>query len=103
MLILLATFGATLSVREFRIRDIAEARRELMALDLLFSEETQRTMQSVDLVLSSLQDDLTLGGITKPQDIIRKRASVEMFLLLKSRVVGIPQIREASLIGRTAS
>jgi signal transduction histidine kinase len=99
LLILLATFGAILSVREFRIRDLAEARRELMALDLLFSEETQRTMQSVDLVLSSLQDDLTLGGITKPQDIVRKRASVEMFLLLKSRIVGIPQIREASLIG----
>ena len=56
-------------------------------------------MQSVDLVLSSLQDDLTLGGITKPQDIIRKRASVEMYLLLKSRIVGIPQIHDVSLIG----
>ncbi|WP_297296466.1 hybrid sensor histidine kinase/response regulator [uncultured Methylovirgula sp.] len=100
LLVALATLSAALSVREFRLRDVSDARRELMALDLLLSQETQRTMQSVDLVLSSLQDDLTLGGITKPQDIVRKRASVEMYLLLKSRVVGIPQIHEVSLIGQ---
>lgn len=99
LLVALAATGAALSIREFRVRDVAEARRELMALDLLLSQETERTMQSVDLVLSSLQDDLTLGGITKPQDIIRKRASVEMYLLLKSRIVGIPQIHDVSLLG----
>ncbi|REF87551.1 C4-dicarboxylate-specific signal transduction histidine kinase [Methylovirgula ligni] len=99
LLVALAATGAALSIREFRVRDVAEARRELMALDLLLSQETERTMQSVDLVLSSLQDDLTLGGITKPQDIMRKRASVEMYLLLKSRIVGIPQIHDVSLIG----
>jgi signal transduction histidine kinase/CheY-like chemotaxis protein len=99
LLVALAATSAVLSIREFRIRDVAEARRELMALDLLLSQETERTMQSVDLVLSSLQDDLTLGGITKPQDIVRKRASIEMYLLLKSRIVGIPQIHDVSLIG----
>lgn len=99
LLIALATLSATLSIREFRSRDIAESRRELMSLDLLLAEETQRTMQSVDLVLSSLQDDLTLGGIAKPQDIVKKRTSIEMYLLLKSRIVGIPQIHAAELIG----
>jgi signal transduction histidine kinase/CheY-like chemotaxis protein len=99
LLIALAISSAMLSIREFRIRDVAESRRELMSLDLLLAEETQRTMQSVDLVLSSLQDDLTLGGITKPQDILRKRASEEIYLLLRSRIIGIPQIHEAYLIG----
>ncbi len=99
LIILLVCVGAGLAIRELRLRDINDEKRELTALDLLLAEETERTLQSVDLVLTSLQQDLALDGMTKPQQLIRSQSDTTTYTLLKSRIVGIPQLASVSIIG----
>lgn len=99
LIIIFVAFGAYIAIRELRLWDISEGKRELTELDLLLEEETERTLQSVDLVLTSLQDDFALDGLNKPQDFLRKQSSIATYALLKSRIVGIPQLREVSIVG----
>ncbi len=99
LVILLVCFGAALAIRELRLRDINDAKRELMALDLLLAEETERTLQGADLALTSLQEDLVLGGATTAQDFIRTQSGVSTYVLMKSRIVGTPQLSAVSMIG----
>ncbi len=99
LIMLLVCVLAGLTVRELRLRDMNDEKRELMALDLLLAEETERTLQSVDLVLTSLQQDLALDGVTTPQEFIRVESDVTTYALLKSRIVGIPQLASVSMIG----
>ncbi len=96
---LLVCVGAGLAIRELRLRDINDEKRELTALDLLLAEETERTLQGVDLVLTSLQQDLALDGMTKPLQLIRSQSDNITYTLLKSRIVGIPQLASVSIIG----
>lgn len=73
LFILLVCIAAGLAIRELRLRDINDEKRELTALDLLLAEETERTLQGVDLVLTSLQQDLAIDGVTTAQDFIRSQ------------------------------
>ncbi len=98
-LILLLWLGAGMTVRDFRQRDMNDERRELTALDLLLAEETDRALQSVDLVLTSLQQDIALDGVTRPQEFTRLESDTTTYLLLKSRIVGISQLASVSMIG----
>ncbi len=99
LIMLLVCFLAGLTVRELRLRDMNDEKRELAALDLLLAEETERTMQGVDLVLTSLQQDLALDGVTTPQEFIRVESDVTTYALLKSRIVGIPQLASVNMVG----
>lgn len=99
LIILLVCIGAGLAIRELRLRDINDEKRELTALDLLLAEETERTLQNVDLVLRSLQEDLPLDGVTRAQELIRTESDAATYSLLKSRIVGIPQLASVSVIG----
>jgi len=99
LLILLVGLGAGLAIRELRLRDINDEKRELVALDLLLAEEAERTFQNVDLVLTSLQDDLALENIKKPQEFNRSQSNITTYALLKSRIVGIPQLTSVMMVG----
>ncbi len=99
LIVVLVCLGAGLAIRELRLRDINDEKRELAALDLLLAEETERTLQSVDLVLTSLQEDLALDGVTRAQDFIRSQGGVTTYALMKSRIVGIPQLASVMMIG----
>jgi len=72
LVIFLVCLGAYLAIHESRLRDMNDEERELTALDLLLEEETERTLQSVDLVLTSLQDDLIFDGISRGQEFVRR-------------------------------
>ncbi|MGC1108240.1 MAG: cache domain-containing protein [Methylovirgula sp.] len=99
LIMLLVCVLAGLTIRELRLRDISDEEHELTALDLLLAEETERTLQGVDLVLTSLQQDLALDGVTTPQEFIHLESDVTTHALLKSRIVGIPQLQSVSMIG----
>ncbi len=99
LIMLLVCVVAGLTVRELRLRDMNDERHELAALDLLLAEETERTLQSVDLVLTSLQQDLALDGVTTPQEFTRVESDVTTYALLKSRIVGIPQLASVNMVG----
>jgi signal transduction histidine kinase len=87
--ILGAALGATF---ELRYRDIADAKRELTSLDLLLVEETSRSLQSVDLVLRSVQTRLLAEGAIDADSYARKEAGHEMYAFLQGRIAGLPQL-----------
>jgi signal transduction histidine kinase len=91
--------GAALAATfELRYRDIADAKRELTSLDLLLVEETSRSLQSVDLVLRSVQTKLTTDGVTDPESYNRLEAGRDTFEFLKRRTAGLPQLDAVTMI-----
>ncbi len=99
----LLTVGVILGVAlaatfELRYRDVENAKRELTSLDLLLIEETSRSLQSVDLVLRSVQTKLSADGVTDPESFSRTQAGRDTFEFLKTRIAGIPQLDALTLI-----
>jgi signal transduction histidine kinase/CheY-like chemotaxis protein len=93
--ILGAALGAAL---ELRYRDVADARRDLTSLDLLLVEETSRSLQSVDLVLRSVQTKLLADGVIDSESYARKEAGHEMYAFLQGRIAGLPQLAGLTLL-----
>ncbi|GAC1335560.1 MAG: hypothetical protein NVSMB26_20380 [Beijerinckiaceae bacterium] len=94
-----AILGAALAATfELRFRDIADAKRELTSLDLLLVEETSRSLQSVDLVLKSVQAKLTAEGITDADSYSRTQAGRDTYEFLKARMAGIPQLNAIGMV-----
>jgi signal transduction histidine kinase len=94
-----AILGAALAATlELRYRDIADARRDLTSLDLLLVEETSRSLQSIDLVLRSVQARLIADGITDAESYARKEAGHDMVQFLQGRIAGLPQLAGLTLV-----
>jgi signal transduction histidine kinase len=94
-----AILGAALAATlELRYRDIADARRELTSLDLLLVEETSRSLESVELVLRSVQTKLATDGVTDPESYARKEAGHDMYEFLQARLAGVPQLAALTVI-----
>jgi signal transduction histidine kinase len=94
-----AILGAALGVTlELRYRDIADAKRDLTSLDLLLVEETSRSLQSVDLVLRSVQTKLLADGVIDAETYARQEAGHEMEAFLQGRIAGLPQLAGLTLV-----
>jgi signal transduction histidine kinase len=94
-----AILGAALAATlELRHRDVADAKRDLTSLDLLLVEETSRSLQSVDLVLRSVQAKLVADGVFDAESYARKEAGHDMYEFLQARLAGVPQLDALRLI-----
>jgi signal transduction histidine kinase/CheY-like chemotaxis protein len=88
-----------LVILEVRAREIGDAEQALMRLDLLLAEQTDRTIQSVDLILQGIVDELHSGGVGTADAYRQAASGTDMFRELKSRVIGVPQLDAVTLIG----
>ncbi|WP_375458671.1 ATP-binding protein [uncultured Enterovirga sp.] len=95
-LVLLAT---VLLVLEMRAREMKDARRGLANLNTVLAEAATRTLQSVDLVLGSVLDELKAEGIETPDDFRRQKSDRRTHDALRARVSGLPQLNAISLVG----
>jgi signal transduction histidine kinase len=93
-IILVATTLLVLVVRGWEIRD---AERELTTLNISLAEQTARALQSVDLILESLVEQLQAEQVTTAADYERK-SDHATYELLKSKTAGVPQLDAVSLI-----
>jgi signal transduction histidine kinase/CheY-like chemotaxis protein len=94
-----AILGAALGVTlELRYREVANAKADLTSLDLLLVEETSRSLQSVDLVLRSVQTKLLADGVIDAESYARKEAGHEMYAFLQGRIAGLPQLAGLTLL-----
>jgi signal transduction histidine kinase len=101
-----AILGAALGVTlELRYRDIADAKRDLTSLDLLLVEETSRSLQSVELVLRSVQAKLLADGVIDGESYSRTEAGHETYAFLQGRIAflqgriaGLPQLARLTLL-----
>jgi signal transduction histidine kinase/CheY-like chemotaxis protein len=97
--ILLICIGAGFAAHELRQRDVSEARRELGALDILLVEETERSIQSVDLVLRSIKEKFADDGIADADAFSHALAGRDTYEMLKARMTGMPQLDAVELVG----
>ncbi|PWC39867.1 hypothetical protein TSO352_01825 [Azospirillum sp. TSO35-2] len=81
-----------------RARELAGAERELSTLNLSLAEQTARAMQSVDLVLTNIIDQLKADRITSAEDFRRRLAGSDTHLMLKARITGVPQLDAVTMI-----
>jgi signal transduction histidine kinase len=93
-IILLATTLLVVAVRGWEIRD---AERELTTLDVSLAEQTARALQSVDLILESLVEQLQAEQVATASDYER-RGDHATYELLRSKTAGVPQLDAMSLI-----
>ncbi len=97
--IFLICLGAGFAARELRQRDVNEDKRELAALDVLLVDETERSFQSVDLVLRSIKEKFADDGIDDAETFSHALAGRETYEMLKARITGIPQLDAVQLVG----
>ncbi len=83
---------------QLRFREIQDAKRELVTLDVLLMEESERSLQSVDLVLRNLQEKIIDDNIGTPEAFISTQGNRDTHDLLRAKIVGIPQIEAVALI-----
>ena len=62
---------AAFTIMRSRNQQLDAAAHELSQLSLTLSEETARTMQSVDLMLTDIQSQLDVAGVIAPADLGR--------------------------------
>jgi signal transduction histidine kinase/CheY-like chemotaxis protein len=98
LIIALICIGVTLVIYELRQRDLNEERRTLTAIDFLLVQETEHTLQSVDLILVNVAEKLAADGVTTAAELAETQAGRSTYEMLKSRLIGIPQLDALSLV-----
>src|SRR5579863_1528885 len=91
--------GVALAIHELYRRDMNEERRTLSAIDILLVQETEHAVQSVDLVLINVAEKLNADNLTTAKHFATRESDRATFDMLKSRIIGIPQLTVVSLIG----
>lgn len=90
----------TVLVLHFREVALREAEKEQQILSLTLAEGTERSFQSIDLVLSSVADYIAAGGINTADALEREMASHKIHELLKTKLTGLRQLDAITLISR---
>ncbi|MFT8245820.1 ATP-binding protein [Roseomonas sp. BN140053] len=90
--------ATTAAVDHIRARDEATAHQDLTTLTAVLAEQTARTLQSVELVLGGIADDVAERGVATPEGFATLAASAELRDALRARLAGIPQLDALTLI-----
>jgi signal transduction histidine kinase len=78
--------------------ELSEAARELRTLDLLLAGEADRSLLSVGLVLESVSDEVTAGGVSSADDLLARSSTRALNESLQTRVAGLPQIDSLTIL-----
>ena len=98
ILLLLATnVGVIVHLRQSELRD---AEGQLKTLSLILAEQAERSFQSVDLVLSSVAEHLASEGVTDSASFNEKLAGHDLYLLLRDKITGLPQLDAVNLFSQ---
>ncbi|WP_244561065.1 hybrid sensor histidine kinase/response regulator [Azospirillum oryzae] len=93
--LLTATIHYIVSMRD---RELAGAERELSTLNLSLAEQTGSATQSVDLVLTTIIEQLKADGIATPEDYVRRMGGRDTYQMLRARISGLPQLDAVTMI-----
>ncbi|MDU0958451.1 MAG: histidine kinase dimerization/phospho-acceptor domain-containing protein, partial [Bradyrhizobium sp.] len=77
---------------------LLHAEEDLSRHSLTLAENADRSVKSVDLVLSSVRDYLVRGGAIDAATYGKVAADYQTHLLLKEKIAGLPQIDAVTLI-----
>jgi signal transduction histidine kinase len=96
VVLMIAALTALILV-EARHRELAATTRNLRAFDILLAEQTARAMQSIELVVKDVTDNLSASGITTRADFDALKVDEATHLRLEQRIVNIPQLDAITL------
>ena len=77
---------------------LSSTRKELRTLDLVLAEETDRSLQSVRLLVDSVVEQINIKGIADSQTLNTKMASLEIHEDLRARIAGVPQLDAVTIV-----
>ncbi len=89
---------ATAVILQIREREIASAERDLLRLDMALAEQSERSIQAVDLVLQGVIEEMRRAGVDTPEAFRAHGAGPDMFRDLRSRAAGVAQLDAINLI-----
>ncbi len=77
---------------------LSSTRKELRTLDLVLAEETDRSLQSVRLLVDSVVEQINIKGIADSQTLNTKMATLEIHEDLRARIAGVPQLDAVTIV-----
>ena len=90
--------GAALVLRHDHQRDIAFARDALTALDTALAEQTERALQSVEMVVEDVAGELQEGAQGDAEALRLRATRPALHGSLRARIAGIPQLGAVTVI-----
>jgi hypothetical protein len=90
--------AAAVVVWNLRLHDIDEAERELATLDRLLVEETERAMQTVDLILKNARELIAATGVATADGLVADLGNSDKHKLLVSKIGGVPQVVALAIV-----
>jgi signal transduction histidine kinase/CheY-like chemotaxis protein len=85
-------------ILQLRASELQNAGRELKALDLILVEDSERALQSVDLVLRNMQETVASEQVETLEQFRALHGTQDISQLLRMRIAGIPQISALVLV-----
>jgi len=98
IVVLLGTNAAV--ILDLRKSELLHEEDQLKNLSLVLAEQADRSFQSVDLVISSVSDEMTAEGVTDAASFDRIMAGHDIHLLLREKKVGVAQLDAVTVINR---
>lgn len=92
--------GAALAAMHLRASTLMTAQANLAALDTLLAEQSDRALQSVELVVNGVAEDLRDGRLQNAEEFNGRATAPEVFGMLVARISGIPQLDAVTVIAR---
>ena len=97
LMVMVAAVGLMmLQLRSAADRDL---RRNIGRLGMAVAEQTDRSIQAVDVQLQELRDEIASVGITAPEQFARALHNPALEATLKQEVAALPQARSIDIIG----
>jgi signal transduction histidine kinase len=98
VLIVMTVVAAGVTVWDQRGKAIATYQREMKNLGVVLAEQTERSMQAVDLVLQEIRAKALATGIDNPQQFARLNGTENFHRFLAGRAENLPQTNGVGLI-----
>jgi PAS domain S-box-containing protein len=99
ILVGVTVIAAGLAIWDRREEAIASYRREITNLGTVLAEQTARSVQAVDVVLSEVQAKVSVADTVDPDELDRAMGTDEVHRFLVSRRETLPQAEAIGLVG----
>jgi len=81
---------------------LIDAEGQLQSTSLILAEQADRSFQSVDLVISSVTEEITAEGVTDGASLAQKMTGHDIYLHLREKISGVPQLAAVTVFGDDA-
>jgi diguanylate cyclase (GGDEF)-like protein len=99
VLTIAALIAALLAIWHLRVDAVKEANDEIHRLGVVLAEQTTRTLQTVDVVLRQIEQDIRVSGATDAASLREAFGGKDVTEALQKRLTDLPQIESFAIVG----